>query len=69
MKHKAQNHGGQSLECEICQKMFKIKKDLNAHIEEKHSIVVKEHFENSCECTDDTVCDKCLEEDGWVHKQ
>ena len=66
-KHKAQNHEDLSHQCNTCDQKFKYKKDLDSHIKEIHCISEKENDKTVCTCTDTTVCDKCLHEDGWVY--
>ena len=43
---------------------FKYKKEFDAHVEDMHYGATKENYQNICICTDNTVCDKCLNEDG-----
>ena len=68
--------------CDKCQLSFKKKKDLMKHINNVHMIsegsteleikssdknITNENKESACKCTHDTVCDYCLETDGWVY--
>ena len=65
--HKAKNHEGVSHQCKTCNEKFKLKKDLDSHVKELHGISKMENDKNVCTCTNTTVCDKCLVEDGWVY--
>ena len=64
--------------CDKCQLSFKKKKDLTKHMDSVHKISEgstelrnksskNENKESACKCTHDTVCDYCLETDGWVY--
>ena len=66
-KHKLHNHESNNHQCSICENNFKYKKDLDAHVEGMHNELLKENEPNICICTDTTVCDKCLNEDGWLY--
>lgn len=58
-KHRSQKHeisqNTKKIECDKCELTFHEQRDLQSHVEEKH-----------CSCTEDTVCDECL--NYWVHK-
>jgi hypothetical protein len=66
-KHKAQNHEGCDYKCNKCEKKFQTKSNLDGHFVETHRISTQENDKDVCICTDSTVCDKCLKEDGWVY--
>ena len=64
--------------CDKCQLSFKKKRDLTKHMDSVHKISegstelgnkssTNENKESACKCTHDTVCDYCLETDGWVY--
>ena len=42
------------------------KKDPDAHMEEMHDVTINENYQNVCIFTDITVCDKCVNEDGYL---
>ena len=63
--------------CDKCQLSFKKKKDLTKHIDSAHQISegsnelgnkssINENKNSACNCTHDTVCDYCLEADGFI---
>ena len=68
--------------CDKCRLGFIKKKDLRKHIENIHRVSegstelgnngndknnTTESKEFACKCTTETVCDYCLETDGWVY--
>ena len=68
--------------CDKCRLSFIKKKDLRKHIENIHRVSegstelgnngsdknnTTESKESVCKCTQETVCDYCLETDGWVY--
>ena len=68
-KHISQKHESLTnrplIHCDKCDLTFLEKKEFEAHMEDKHCSNL-ENQENACKCTEETVCDKCL--DYWVQK-
>ena len=68
-KHMSHKHEGLNkkafMQCVKCDKTFQNKTELETHMEDHHSLS-EENQEEPCECTEDTVCDKCL--NYWVQK-
>ena len=68
-KHVSHNHEGlhqkSCMQCDECDKTFKTKTELKTHMESHHS-QYQEIEEDTCECTEDFECDKCLT--YWAQK-
>ena len=47
---------------------FFLRKDPDAHMKELHYVTTKENYQNVYICTDITVRDKCLIEDGYIYQ-
>ena len=47
-------------------KLSRQKMHLDGHFDETHRRSTQENYKNVCIVTDSTVCDKFLEEKGWV---
>ena len=58
-------HQKSCMQCDECDKTFETKTELKIHMESHHS-QSQENQVDPCECTEDSVCDKCL--DYWVQK-
>ena len=67
-KHKAQQLEGHIHQCNLFEKCFKSKKYLDYHVEDMQDVSTKKNYQSVSICTDNTVCDKCLNEDGYLYE-